>query len=145
MPKIDELTRIERMSKAELSDTWRQHHDRDPPPGLSAKLMRNGLMYNVQAARSGGLPTKARRKLERITAKLEGDKKSPILDSEPLSPGTRLIREWRGKKHNVEVLSDGFVYDGTIYGSLSEIARIITGAHWSGPRFFGLKNRRKKA
>jgi len=145
MVAIDELARIERMSKADLRDTWRKKHDRDPSPGLSAKLIRSGLIFDAQAARCGGLSTKTRRKLERIAAKLENDKEGPLLDAEPLSPGTRLLREWRGKKHCVEVLDDGFVYGGAVYGSLSEIARVITGAHWSGPRFFGLKNRRKQA
>lgn len=145
MASIEELARIERMSKADLRDAWRRKHDRDPPPGLSAKLIRGGLMFDAQAARYGGLSKKTRRKLERIAAKLEHDKNGPVLDTEPLSPGTRLLREWRGKKHSVEVLDDGFVYYGAVYRSLSEIARVITGAHWSGPRFFGLKNRRKQS
>jgi len=143
MTTMDEIARIERMSKAELRKAWHRQHERDPPPCLSAKLIRSGLMFDAQAARSGGISLRIRRKLARIASKLECDKTSPVLDTQALTPGTRLIREWRGTKHNVEVLSDGFAYGGAIYGSLSEIARVITGAHWSGPRFFGLKNRRK--
>ena len=56
----------------------------------------------------------------------------------PLCPGTRLLREWNGRQHFVEVVDKGFVFDGKTYRSLSAIARRITGAHWSGPRFFGL-------
>ncbi|WP_439604254.1 DUF2924 domain-containing protein [Shinella sp.] len=55
-----------------------------------------------------------------------------------LSPGTRLLREWNGRQHNVEVAEDGYILDGKTYRSLSAVARRITGAHWSGPRFFGL-------
>ena len=55
-----------------------------------------------------------------------------------LKPGTRLLREWGGKTHTVIVIDDGFEYDGKRYQSLTQIARRITGAHWSGPRFFGL-------
>ena len=53
------------------------------------------------------------------------------------APGSRLIREWRGRTHTVDVLDSGFRCDGKQYRSLSEIARAITGARWSGPRFFG--------
>ena len=56
-------------------------------------------------------------------------------------PGTRLLREWRGNTHEVILLEDGVLYDGTHFRSLSEVARTITGARWSGPRFFGLKGR----
>ncbi len=143
MPLDDELARIERMSKEMLREHWRRIHQKDPPPGFSAKLIRGALMFDVQAARYGGLSATARRKLERIALRLDGDKSAPVLDAAPLTPGTRLIREWRGKRHVVEVLNEGFAYRGSVYGSLSEIARTITGAHWSGPRFFGLKNRRK--
>lgn len=141
----DELARIERMSKAALREHWRIVHDEGPPQGLSAKLIRSALIYDVQAKRYGGLSTITRRKLERIISRLESDKNAPVLDGASLSPGARLIREWRGKRHIVEVLNEGFAYRGVVYGSLSEVARIITGAHWSGPRFFGLKNRRKAA
>ena len=55
-----------------------------------------------------------------------------------LASGTRLMREWNGRMHVVDVTDDGFVFDGKTYRSLSAIARRITGVHWSGPRFFGL-------
>lgn len=60
-----------------------------------------------------------------------------------IAVGTRLVREWHGLNHIVEVESDGFRYEGRKYASLSEIAREITGTRWSGPRFFGLKDRLK--
>ena len=58
-----------------------------------------------------------------------------------LKPGTRLVREWRGVTHTVLVHADGFEWNGKRYRSLTVIAREITGAHWSGPRFFGLRRR----
>ncbi len=58
-----------------------------------------------------------------------------------LKPGVRLLREWGGRTHQVTVTDDGFDYGGKHYRSLSEIARTITGARWSGPRFFGLRKR----
>ena len=54
-------------------------------------------------------------------------------------PGTVLIREWHGVGHQVTIGADGVLYRGERYGSLSEVARLITGARWSGPRFFGVK------
>ena len=61
-----------------------------------------------------------------------------------LKPGARLIREWGGRTHTVTVTEDGFEYGGRSYSSLTTIAKAITGAHWSGPRFFGLKAARCK-
>jgi hypothetical protein len=55
-----------------------------------------------------------------------------------IKPGTRLVREWNGRTHHVEVLDKGFRWNDRTYRSLSSIAKAITGAHWSGPRFFGL-------
>src|SRR5204862_3706072 len=59
-----------------------------------------------------------------------------------LKPGTRLIREWQGRTHDVLVLDEGFSCQNTHYRSLSAIARKITGTAWSGPLFFGLKQNR---
>ena len=59
-----------------------------------------------------------------------------------LKPGTRLMREWRGRRYEVVVLDDGFSWQGMHYRSLSAIARTITGTAWSGPLFFGLKPNR---
>ena len=61
-----------------------------------------------------------------------------VVASASLKPGTRLVREWNGRTHVVDVSEDGFIFDSKTYGSLSAIAKRITGAHWSGPRFFGL-------
>lgn len=60
-----------------------------------------------------------------------------------LTPGTRLVRDWPGVGHTGTVLEDGFAYDGKRWPALSAIAKAITAAHWSGPRFFGLTERRK--
>jgi len=62
-----------------------------------------------------------------------------FLDVPRIRPGARLIREWQGETYKVMVVEDGFVYQGNRYKSLSEIARLITGTRWSGPRFFGLE------
>jgi len=58
-----------------------------------------------------------------------------------LKTGTRLVRQWHGHAHTVQVREDGFEYEGQHYRSLTVITERITGAHWSGPRFFGLTKR----
>ena len=68
--------------------------------------------------------------------KVESAPRAPSLE-----PGARLVREWNGVTHTVDVIDDGFEWQDQRYGSLSEIARLITGARWSGPRFFGLNGR----
>jgi hypothetical protein len=70
---------------------------------------------------------------------LATSRRKAVADLSSNSPtGTRLVREWNGKTHHVDVVQSGFVWNGGRYGSLSAIAREITGARWSGPRFFGL-------
>ncbi len=58
-----------------------------------------------------------------------------------LRPGTLLTREWDGHLQRVMVLADGFTWNGKTYRSLSKVAFAITGSRWSGPRFFGLRDR----
>ncbi len=79
--------------------------------------------------------------LRRLVGSNRGDKSASTprtIVSKTLPPGTRLVREWHGRPYTVEVLESGFLCDGQRYRSLSEVARAITGARWSGPRFFGL-------
>jgi hypothetical protein len=67
-----------------------------------------------------------------------------IMPSQKLVPGARLIRDWNGKTWVVDITETGFVMQGQSYRSLTAIAKQITGAHWSGPRFFGLNNKTSK-
>jgi hypothetical protein len=60
-----------------------------------------------------------------------------------LKPGAKLVREWHGHVHTVNILDDGFDYQGERYPSLTRIARQITGVQWSGPRYFGINKRRR--
>jgi hypothetical protein len=78
-----------------------------------------------------------------LAARLERDPRSALSVPLRIKPGTRLIRAWRGERHQVTVLEHGFEYRGERHGSLSAIAHAITGARWSGPAFFGLKTRRR--
>ncbi len=145
MTSIDaEIARIRRLDKKALRAAWRQLRNTDPPGSLSVAMMRAALIYHCQAKQSGGLSTSTRRKLDRIAIRIAEKPDAALVDVSSPTPGTRLIREWRGRRHHVEVLENGFAWQGKVYKSLSEIARKITGTHWSGPRFFGLRNRRNK-
>jgi hypothetical protein len=86
----------------------------------------------------GGLSKATQRKLTALTRELQ--KNGSITPDPGLHPrpGSRLVREWRGRTHTVVVTDNGFEHAGKTYSSLSKIAQVITGAHWSGPRFFGL-------
>ena len=123
-----------------LRSAWAGMFGREPPKSLSRRLLELAAAYDMQAKVYGGLSPAIRRKLMRIGVKKESGK--PVSPSRrrpvPQSPGSRLIREWHGQLHTVEVTDHGFLYGGRHYRSLSEIARKITGARWSGPRFFGL-------
>ncbi|MGJ3230730.1 MAG: DUF2924 domain-containing protein [Oceanicaulis sp.] len=127
------LHRLEDMSRDELTALWREMYEADPPRRTSAVHIRRMLSYEMQARVRGGLAKRTRDKLL-AAARDEARPKAP-----GLVPGGRLIREWNGETHTVEVLDKGFSWRGRTYRSLSAIAEGITGVRWSGPRFFGLK------
>ena len=135
----DVLEALREMPPATLRAEWHKVF-RTPAPRLGPDLLRRGLAWKMQARVHGGLPTSARRSIEGALRQLE--KTGQVTsDTVRLKPGTRLVRRWHGKAYHVLVLDDGFEHDGRRYVSLSQIARAITGAQWSGPRFFGLRKR----
>ena len=127
-----EVHEIEAMDRDQLRALWSRILADPVPPRLSTPLMRRILAFEVQARRHGGLGAKTRRALAKAAAP-DAAPRAP-----GLRPGARLMREWYGVTHVVDVTDDGYRWNGTRYRSLSAIAREITGARWSGPRFFGL-------
>lgn len=127
---------IERLDVQGLRDAWRRFLGA-PPPIRSRDLLRRMLAFELQASVYGGLSSDLKRRLR--TGRTTAPRKRS------LQPGTMLIREWRGERHTVQVLPDGFEHLGSRYASLSDVARAITGARWSGPRFFGMINATKQA
>jgi len=141
---IDIASEIERLSKLtlfELRGEWRRHHRSSPPMRLSRDLLVRGITYKLQERRYGGLSPSILCRLENLGVLDDCDKSRP-LPPISLKPGARLVREWRGVTHSVLVHNDGFEWKGQRYPSLTKIAKRITGAHWSGPRFFGLRRPR---
>lgn len=127
------VTEIEAMDRAALIAAWAQVFGTPVPKRLSSPFLRRFLGFELQARESGGLPKGFLAKLKKAA------RDDPGVASPALKPGGRLIREWNGVTHVVDVVDGGFLWNGQRYASLSPIARAITGARWSGPRFFGLK------
>jgi hypothetical protein len=121
----------------ELRSEWRRLYH-DDPPRISCDLLILGIAYRLQEIEHGGLGKATLRKLRTLAKTLRATGRVGPTPSLSLKPGARLVREWHGRTHTVTVTEDGFDYAGTSYPSLSNIAKKITGAHWSGPRFFGL-------
>ena len=99
------------------------------------------IAYRVQELAQSGLPKSTARKLTTLAAEFGRDGQISVDPRPQIKPGARLVREWRGRTHSVTVTENGFTYAGKSYSSLTRIAQEITGAHWSGPRFFGLVKR----
>jgi hypothetical protein len=135
-----EILRIQSMNKAELRAMWRTQMNNDPPKAFGPDLLRRSLAYRIQEKAYGGLDAKTARLLNRLIAQFA---KSPgkIVLPRRTKPGTVMVREWKGKRYTVTVANDGFAFEGNVYESLSEIARLITGTRWNGPRFFGLRSK----
>lgn len=135
-----EIARLEILEIDELREEWRRLHQTPPPKRLSRDILLRGVSYKLQENAFGGFSKGTLRKLHgSTTSGLSSAEKSRPRVS--FKPGTRLVREWRGFTHTVVILTNGVEWRGQRYRSLSVVAREITGAHWSGPRFFGLKTR----
>lgn len=120
------------MDRAALIAVWSTHVD-TAPPALPADLVRRLLAYKLQEGRGGGLTAATLRELRQCVAGKAAKPAAPLITA-----GARLMREWQGRTIIVDVEENGFVCDGRRYASLSSIAREVTGARWSGPRFFGV-------
>jgi len=137
MTRLDKaLTALATMSPAQLQEKWVEVNP-GLAPSVPPPLLRRLLAQRLQEKRHGGLPLLVARELERFSVD-GGPVPEPARKAIVLTPGTRLIREWNGRTIAVEVREEGFFWEEQTYRSLSEIARSVTGAHWSGPRFFGL-------
>ncbi len=143
---LKQITELQRLSQAELKERWQELYGTEPPV-YNRALLTKRLAYRLQELAYGGVSEVTR---VRLRERLEGDG----LDAEAVEvarmerrqrknglpvPGTRLVREWRGRRYEVTVLEGGFEYEGRPYRSLSAVTKAITGTHWNGPAFFGLR------
>lgn len=123
------IAEIDAMDRLACIDRWRETFGRSPAKYLSPRFMKRVLIWELQTQKLGGVSKKTERTLRQIAGG-----KSPAAGAKP---GSHLLREWNGRTYQVEATDDGYVLDGKSYRSLSAVARHITGARWSGPRFFG--------
>lgn len=132
-----ELTGLPALDRRALIERWRTLYSTEPPAGISNSFLMRAIAYRMQEQASGGLKPATRRFLEKaVQDNASTEKISPAIS---LNTGTRLLREWHGVTYEVIIMEDGVQCNGKRYRSLSEVARSITGARWSGPLFFGLK------
>lgn len=124
----EEIASLRSMTLFELRSLWTARFGAPPKP-RSVELLRRLLAWRLQAEAFGGL--------DAATVRLLGSERTLAMVAE--QPGTRLARDYAGKRHEVVMLEVGVLYEGETYGSLSEVARLITGQRWNGPRFFGLR------
>jgi len=136
----ERLLQLQQLNSRDLRMEWRRLF-RSNPPSLSRDLLVRATAYRVQELAHGGLPKATARKLATLAAEFGRDGQISADARPQIKPGARLVREWRGRTHVVTVTEEGFTYGGNPYPSLTRIAQEITGAHWSGPRFFGLVKR----
>ena len=133
------LERLEGLGHAELTADWIKLMGAPPPKASSRKYLMRALAYELQCKRISGLTKREQKTLSTfgktgaVNARVKPKRTTVIL-----TPGAKLMRDWNGRSYTVSVIEEGFVYQDKVWPSLSAIARDITGAHWSGPRFFGV-------
>ena len=134
-----ELNRLASLGLSELRIEWKTLHGSDAPDSLGPNMLQGAIAYYLQEGSRGGMSKQARLRLKALmTSPRDGT--TLVAHTTLTKPGTKFLREWQNRVHEVQALADGnYIYDGRTYRSLTVIAREITGTHQSGPKFFGLK------
>jgi hypothetical protein len=151
-----EVAALKELDIHELRLRWRKLFRTTTPDHLPRYLLFRIIAYRIQANAFGDLDRETARYLDRIAKdyvrrREAGETRSrkkpppipPVPDRRTLKRGTILAREHEGVLHRVIVVDGGFLWNETIYKSLSEVARAITGTNWNGPRFFGLRDKKR--
>jgi hypothetical protein len=140
-----EIVGCESLDLNQLRVRWKLLYETEAPPHLSRDFLRRAVAYRMQENVLGGLKPATRRLLRRVAEDARLRKPIKVVPTRKVGPDAILIREWGGTRHEVTVLENGAMFRGKRYRSLSQVARAITGSHWSGPLFFGLKASAKEA
>lgn len=137
------LATVEALSLEGLRQAWTRELGGAPPKLRTRELMALALAQRLQVRALGDLPGPMKRRVAELARRFTEDRSYTPTPGPNLKPGSSLIKEWRGVRHEVRVHEDGFSYQGEPFGSLSEVAQRITGTKWNGLVFFGLKARRR--
>jgi len=131
---VNDLNSLMVLDRSELIKLWEKYFGYPPPSRCGVEMLRGALAWQCQFEQ---LAREDKADVNRMLQRLQ--RAASVSTGASLTPGTRLLREWRGQTHHVTVLEGGYEYDGNNYKSLTAITRHITGMSWSGPKFFGLK------
>ena len=157
---IRQIHRLRQMTVGELQLEWMKVYGQ-PTRSRNKAFLWKRLAWRVQELQHGGLSDHARQRVRELApggferartpdwAVPEDDPapepaKPPRRDPRLPAVGTVIVREYRGRRLRLTALDSGFELDGVVYASLSEAARAVTGARWSGPLFWGLRSRKRK-
>jgi hypothetical protein len=138
------LASLKLTSITELKQHWRALYNSEPPHRISRELLTRAVAYRIQEQVRGGLKPSTRRLLIRLANDARSGRPLRPEPAAGASAGTVLMHEWHGVTHEVRVLDRGVLFKRKRYRSLTEVAQLITGVHWSGPQFFGLRGRQKQ-
>jgi hypothetical protein len=122
-----------------LRDRWRELYGRPPPKSLRRDFLARACAHQIRVNAFGGLSPATKRRLQAIAEAARTGNVDTAMGALRIKPGTRLLRLWQDKTHTVTALAEGFEWKGSRYGSLSAVAKAITGTNWNGYAFFGLK------
>lgn len=138
---------LDRLAKEPVAALRLRYHGlfrSEPPPAFGPDLLRRSIAQRIQEKAYGGLSRPTQRLLDQL-AKTTATKPNYQLElARRIKPGSELVRTWKGRTYRVVVQQRGFAHDGNTYASLSEIASLIAGTRWNGPRFFGLRSKPEK-
>ncbi|WP_424629714.1 DUF2924 domain-containing protein [Bradyrhizobium sp. SYSU BS000235] len=135
-----ELKRLATLPIVELRLRYRELLRSDPPKAFGPDLLRRSIAQQIQEKACGRLSRSTQRLLDQLVKSMAAKPSGQLVLPRRIKPGSELVRTWKGKSYRVVVQQDGFAFDGQIYASLSEIASLIAGTNWNGPRFFGLRS-----
>lgn len=140
-----ELDRLATAPIVELRKRYKELFRTEPPNAFGPDLLRRSIAQRIQEKAYGGLPCPAKRLLDQLVKAMAAKPNGKLDLPRRIKPGSELVRTWKGKTYRVVVRSDGFAYNGKTYAGLSEIASLIAGTNWNGPRFFGLRSKSQGA
>jgi hypothetical protein len=138
-----ELVRLVTLPIAQLRVRYRDVLRADPPSAFGPDLLRRSIAYRIQEKAYGGISRPARRILEQVVKAYASKPDAKLVLPRRIKTGSVLVRNWKQKSYRVTVMAEGFAYEGRTFSNLSEIAFLITGTRWNGPRFFGLRTKKE--
>ena len=148
---LRQLAVLQNLNLEQLQEKWLDLYG-SKPPNYKKQFLIKRLAYRIQELYYGGLSESAKLHLANVAANdpmvtLLKKKRAINKEDDSILPGTRFVRIWKGRRYEVIVRENGFEFEGKIYRSVSAVASKITGAHWNGKVFFGLKpepNKKKR-